>query len=161
MPYNVLFLCTGNSARSIMAESILNALGGGRFRAFSAGSHPIGRVHPVALELLAKHGYPISEARSKDWAEFARPGAPNLDFVITLCATAPGESHPRFPGHPVPAHWAVADPAAVEGSDDLKRRAFLEALGLLRRRIQRFTSLPFDSVDKRALQRPLQDIDSP
>ncbi|MGZ5101630.1 MAG: arsenate reductase ArsC [Usitatibacter sp.] len=156
--YNVLFLCTGNSARSIMAEAILNALGGGRFRAFSAGSHPTGRVNPFALELLEKNGYSSQGARSKAWEEFTGPKAAPIDFVITVCDAAAAESCPVFPGRAVKAHWGVADPAAVEGSDADKRRAFGEALGILRRRIQRFTSLPFDSVDKTALRSALRQI---
>lgn len=156
--YRVLFLCTGNSARSIMAESILNELGGGRFRAFSAGSHPTGRVHPLALETLARSNYGIAEARSKDWSEFIHPGTAPIDFVITLCDAAAGESCPVFPGRPIRAHWGVADPAAVQGSNEAQRAAFRDALMILRRRIQRFTSLPFESLDKLALRGPLEEI---
>ena len=155
---NVLFLCTGNSARSIMAESILNALGGGRFRAFSAGSHPTGRVNPFALEILVKNGYPTQDVRSKAWDEFTGAKAPRIDFVITVCDAAAAEACPIFPGHAVKAHWGVADPAAVEGSDDDKRRAFSVAFGILRRRIQRFTGLPFESVDKTALRGAMREI---
>jgi arsenate reductase len=157
-PYTVLFLCTANSARSIMAESVLNALGGGRFRAYSAGSHPSGRVNPLAVELLARNGYPADGLRSKGWDEFARKDAPPIDFVITVCDNAAGEVCPIFPGRPVSAHWGIPDPAAVEGSDEDKRRAFAVALATLRQRIQRFTSLPFDSVDRIALARPLREI---
>jgi len=156
--YNVLFLCTGNSARSIMAEAILSALGGGRFRAFSAGSHPTGRVNPFALELLEKNGYSTQALRSKAWDEFTGPKAPPIDFVITVCDAAASEACPIFPGRAVKAHWGVADPAAVEGSDDDKRRAFGEAFAILRRRIQRFTGLPFESVDKTAMKGVLAEI---
>jgi arsenate reductase (thioredoxin) len=158
MAYNVLFLCTANSARSIIAESLLNALGGDRFRAFSAGSHPSGRVNPIAIEVLAANGYPVSGVRSKGWDEFARPGATPIDFVITVCDAAAGETCPVFPGRPVTAHWGVPDPAAVTGSDEAKRRAFNAVLGTLRRRIQTLTSLPFDSVDKIALRSQLREI---
>lgn len=157
-PYTVLFLCTGNSARSIMAESMLNALGGGRFRALSAGSHPTGRVNPMALELLARAGYPASGLRSKSWDEFAASGAPPIDFVITVCDSAAGESCPVFPGPAVRAHWGLPDPAAVEGGEEDKRAAFASALGVLRRRIQEFTSLPFDSVDRIALGAAVREI---
>ena len=158
MAYNVLFLCTANSARSIIAESLLNALGGDRFRAFSAGSHPSGRVHPLAIEVLAANGYPVSGVRSKGWDEFARPGAQRIDFVITVCDAAAGEACPIFPGRPVTAHWGVLDPAAVTGSDEEKRRAFVAVLGTLRRRVQTLTSLPFDSVDRIALRSQLREI---
>ena len=138
--YNVLFLCTGNSARSIIAESLLNALGGGRFRGFSAGSHPKGQVHPLAIEALSGAGYPVTGARSKSWAEFARPGAPAIDFVVTVCDNAAAEACPIWPGHPATDHWGLPDPAAVEGSDEDKRRAFRETFAELRRRIQDFAS---------------------
>jgi protein-tyrosine-phosphatase len=157
-PYNVLFLCTGNSARSIMAESLLNSLGGGRFRAFSAGSHPKGRVHPVALEVLERGGYETTGLRSKDWSEFTRRGAPRMRFVITLCDAAAGEPCPAFPGRFVRAHWGLPDPAAVEGSEQAELHAFADALSVLRRRVQRFTSLPFASVDRTALESELQEI---
>jgi arsenate reductase len=132
---NVLFLCTGNSARSILAEAYLNARGAGRFRAFSAGSRPAGKVNPFALELLAAKGIPAGGARSKSWEEFAAPGAPKLDYVITVCDNAAGEACPLWPGKPVTAHWGVADPAAVQGSDAEKRAAFLAAFAELSARI--------------------------
>lgn len=156
--YNVLFLCTGNSARSILAESLLNAVGRERFRAYSAGSHPAGRVNPFALELLAKNRFPTEGLRSKNWDEFAAPGAPALDFVFTVCDNAAGEACPVWPGQPVSAHWGIPDPAAVEGSDDEKRRAFLDAFVILRRRIELFTSLPIGKLDKLALQTRLREI---
>jgi arsenate reductase len=155
---NVLFLCTGNSARSILAEGILNGLGGGRFRGFSAGSHPTGRVNPLAIELLAKEGYPANGLRSKSWDEFTRRGSPRIDFVITVCDDAAGEACPVFPGRPVAAHWGIADPASIEGGDAVRRAAFREAMEVLRRRIQRFTGLPFDSVDKIALRGAMVEI---
>lgn len=158
MTYNVLFLCTANSARSIMAEAVLNALGAGRFRAFSAGSHPSGRVNPITIEVLARNGYPVADVRSKAWDEFARTGAPPIDFVITVCDAAAGETCPIFPGRPVTAHWGVPDPASVNGTEEEKRRAFVEALGTLRRRVQSLTSLPFDSVDKIALRDLVREI---
>jgi arsenate reductase len=157
-PRNVLFLCTGNSARSIMAEALLNALGGRRFRGYSAGSHPKGRVHPIALEVLARAGCATHGLRSKDWSEFTGPEAPRIDFVITLCDQAAREACPAFPGRFVRAHWGMPDPAAVDGSEEAELRAFLEALATLRRRIQRFTSLPFSSVDGAALVPELRAI---
>jgi protein-tyrosine-phosphatase len=156
--FNVLFLCTGNSARSILAESIVNAIGQGRFRGFSAGSHPAGRVNPFALELLAKNRFPVEGARSKNWDEFAAPGAPALDFVITVCDNAAGEMCPVWPGQPVTAHWGIADPAAVEGSDDEKRKAFLDAFVILKRRIELLANLPLRNLDKLSLQSRLRDI---
>jgi arsenate reductase (thioredoxin) len=133
--YNILFLCTGNSARSILAEAYLNARGRGPFRAYSAGSHPAGKVSPFALELLTKHRIDIAGLRSKSWDEFARPEAPKLDFVVTVCDNAAGEACPLWPGRPITAHWGVADPAAVQGSDDDKRKAFLKAFTELSTRI--------------------------
>jgi len=158
--YNVLFLCTGNSARSIIAESLLNALGGGRFRGFSAGSYPKGEVHPLAIEVLGRGGYPTLEARSKSWDEFARTGAPAIDFVITVCDNAAAETCPVFPGRPVTAHWGMPDPAAVAGSVDDQRDAFRDTLREMRRRVQQFTSLPFASTDQQALRGMMQAISS-
>lgn len=158
MRYNVLFLCTANSARSIMAESLLNALGGARFHAYSAGSHASGRVNPLALDALHRHGYPVEGLRSKSWNEFTGAQAPSIDFVITVCDNAAAEVCPVFPGRPVSAHWGVPDPAAVEGTGDEKRAAFSAALTVLRRRVQQLTSLPFDSVDKIALRSVLREI---
>jgi len=139
-PYNVLFLCTGNSARSILAESLLNRCGQGRFRGYSAGSHPKGTVHPMALGLLEQMKLPTAGLRSKPWDEFAAPDAPAIDFVITVCDNAAGEVCPIWPGHPTKAHWGVPDPAAVEGSDSQKRAAFRDALRVLENRIQLFVS---------------------
>jgi len=156
--FNVLFLCTGNSARSILAESLLNQLGQGRFRAFSAGSHPGGRVNPFALELLEKNHFPTGNLRSKSWDEFAQPDAPQLDFVITVCDNAAGEVCPVWPGQPMTAHWGIPDPAAVEGSDDAKRRAFVDAMNQLQRRISTFVSLPFHTLDELKLQQAVRDI---
>src|SRR5512147_1885128 len=134
--FNVLFLCTGNSARSILAETLLNNMGKGRFRAFSAGSTPAGRVNPFALELLEKNHFPTGGLRSKSWDEFAQPDAPQLDFVITVCDNAAGEVCPVWPGQPMTAHWGIPDPAAVEGSDEERRDAFHDAAILLKRRIE-------------------------
>jgi arsenate reductase len=156
--FNVLFLCTGNSARSILAEALLNDMGKGRFRAFSAGSHPAGQVNPFALELLRKNQYPTSDLRSKPWDEFAQPGSPDLDFVITVCDKAAGEACPVWPGQPMTAHWGIPDPAAVEGSDDAKRHAFVEAMSQMQRRISMFVSLPFNALDGMKLQQAVRDI---
>jgi arsenate reductase len=156
--YNVLFLCTGNSARSILAEAVLNNLGQGRFRAYSAGSHPAGRVNPYALELLQKHRLPVEGLRSKGWDEFAQPGSPPLDFVFTVCDSAAGEVCPIWPGQPISAHWGVEDPAAVEGSDEAKRRAFLNAFQILGNRIRIFASLRLESLDRLALDSKLRKI---
>lgn len=156
--YNVLFVCTYNSARSIMAEGILNQLGGGRFRAFSAGSHPGGAVNPLALLTLAKLHMPTEGLRSKDWAEFARPGAPQLDFVFTVCDHAAGEVCPVWPGQPMTAHWGVADPAAFEGSDEQKAKLFWNTSVTLKRRIELMLALPLAALDKLAIQREIQDI---
>ena len=155
---NVLFLCTGNSARSIMAEALLNAAGGGCFRAFSAGSYPAGRVHPYAIELLERNGISAAGLRSKSWDEFAAPGAPSLHFVFTVCDNAASEPCPVWPGRPPTAHWGLPDPAAVTASDDARREAFLAAYTALDRRIALFTSLPFAQLDQRALQQKLDDI---
>ena len=156
--FNVLFLCTGNSARSIMAEAILNALGQGRFNAYSAGSHPNGTVNPLALELIKDNGLPAEGLRSKDWSEFARAGAPFMHFVFTVCDQAAAESCPIWPGQPITAHWGVRDPAAVEGTDEVKRKAFLSAYTELHRRISLFTALPFEKLDKLALKKNLEEI---
>ena len=158
MAYNVLFLCTGNSARSILSEAILNAESKGKFKAFSAGSHPSGKVNPFAVELLEQRRYPTAELRSKAWDEFALPGAPELDFVFTVCDNAAGEICPIWPGQPISAHWGVEDPAAVEGSDDEKRKAFVKAFTVLHRRISLFVSLSLDQIDKFSLQSKLRDI---
>ncbi|MDP2028716.1 MAG: arsenate reductase ArsC [Thiobacillus sp.] len=156
--YNVLFLCTGNSARSILAETLLTNLGKGHFRAFSAGSHPGGQVNPFALELLEKSHFPTGELRSKSWDEFARPDAPQLDFVITVCDNAAGEVCPVWPGQPMTAHWGIPDPAAVEGTDEQKRHAFVDAMNQLQRRICMFVSLPFATLDGMRLQQAVRDI---
>jgi len=155
---NALFLCTGNSARSILAEAYLNHAGRGRHRAYSAGSHPTGRINPFALELLAEAGLPTSGLRSKSWDEFARPEAPKIDFVFTVCDSAAAEVCPIWPGQPTSAHWAISDPAAVAGGDDEKRRAFKDALAALSRRIDLFLALPVDKLERHALQRKLDEI---
>ena len=156
--FNVLFLCTGNSARSILAEAQLNALGKGRFKAFSAGSHPNGPVNPFAIEFLGKAGLPTEGYRSKSWDEFAGPEAPVMDYVLTVCDQAAGEQCPFWPGQPMSAHWGVADPAAVEGSDDEKRRAFKDAAATLRKRIELFTALPSATLDRMSLKAKLDEI---
>ncbi len=156
--FNVLFLCTGNSARSILAESILNRLGAGRFRAFSAGSHPKGAIHPFALDLLTRLNYPTAKLRSKSWQEFARPGAPALDFVFTVCDNAAKEVCPVWPGQPMTAHWGVPDPVAAEGNESERRLAFADAYRMLNNRLSIFVSLPIASLDRLSLQRRLDDI---
>ena len=155
---NVLFLCTGNSARSILAEAYLNSTARGRFRAFSAGSHPTGKVNPFALELLQKNRIPTDDLRSKTWDEFAKPGAPALNFVFTVCDNAAGEACPLWPGQPVTAHWGVPDPAAVQGSDAEKRKAFLDVFTRLSTRIRLFVDLPIEKLEHAALKKKLQDI---
>jgi len=155
---NVLFLCTGNSARSIMAETILNSLGKGRFKGYSAGSHPTGRVNPFAIELLRTNHLPVEGLRSKNWDEFAQPGAPFLHFVFTVCDQAAAEMCPVWPGQPMTSHWGIADPAAVEGSDEVKRKAFFAAYSALNRRISIFVSLPLAKLDRLTLQKKLNDI---
>ena len=157
-PYNVLFLCTGNSARSILGEALLNSMGRGRFRAWSAGSHPGGRVNPFALEILAKNGFATAGLRSKSWDEFAAPGAPEFDFIFTVCDAAAAETCPVWPGHPMSAHWGIPDPAAVEGDDETKRRAFRDAFSRLQRRISLLVNLPVQSLDKLSLQKELGEI---
>jgi protein-tyrosine-phosphatase len=156
--FNVLFLCTGNSARSIMAETILNAPGRGQFRAFSAGSHPTGRVNPLAVELLQGNRLPVEGLRSKSWDEFAKPAAPFLHFVFTVCDQAAAEMCPVWPGQPMTAHWGVPDPAAVEGSDEVKRKACFAAYSALNQRISIFVSLPLAKLDRLALQEKLNEI---
>jgi protein-tyrosine-phosphatase len=158
--YNVLFLCTGNSARSILAESLLNHWGRGMFRAFSAGSHPKGKVHPVALDLLREENLPAENLRSKSWDEFAAPGAPQLDFIVTVCDNAAGETCPVWPGRPMTAHWSVPDPAAVEGSETDKRLAFRQAFNDLENRIRIFTDLPIASLDRIKLKQRLDEMGS-
>ncbi|MGA7673873.1 MAG: arsenate reductase ArsC [Rhizomicrobium sp.] len=156
--YNILFLCTGNSARSILAESFLNAEGRGRFRAFSAGSFPKGAINPLSLALLRQIGLSTDGLRSKSWDEFAVPGAPQMDFVFTVCDQAAGEVCPVWPGQPVSAHWGIPDPAAVEGTEAEKMQAFREALRMLGNRIRIFTELPFDKLDRIRLKARLDDI---
>jgi len=155
---NVLFLCTGNSARSILSEALLNKRAQGQFRAFSAGSHPAGRVNPYALALLQRTGHSTDGLRSKSWDEFAAPGAPELDFVFTVCDNAAGEVCPMWPGQPITAHWGIPDPAAVEGTDEQKRRAFDDAFRVLERRISLFLSLPIRSLEQLVLQERLSEI---
>lgn len=156
--YNVLVLCTGNSARSIMAEALFNTMGKGRFRAFSAGSHPASHVNPFAVEQVRLVGYPLEKLRSKSWDEFARADAPPLDFVITVCDKAAGEVCPVWPGQPVTAHWGFEDPAAVTGSDEEKRRFFERTFRFIRNRVQLFLSLPIESLDRYALKREMDRI---
>ena len=156
--HNVLFLCTGNSARSIMAEALLAHLGKGRFGAYSAGSQPSGQVNPFSIETLKGFGLPTADLRSKSWDEFAAKGAPTIDFIFTVCGNAAGEACPVWPGRPITAHWGVEDPAAVDGSDDEKRAAFKEAAIILRRRIELLLALPFEKLDALAIQSKLQEI---
>jgi len=156
--FNVLFLCTGNSARSIMAEAILNSIGAGKFQAFSAGSHPTGTVNPLALELIEQNGLSTKGLRSKDWSEFAKTGAPFMHFVFTVCDQAAAEPCPVWPGQPMTDHWGVPDPAIVQGSDDAKRKAFLKAYTELHRRISLFVNLPFKKISDLALKEKLQEI---
>ncbi len=156
--FNVLFLCTGNSARSILGEAILNRLGAGRFGAFSAGSRPRGEVHPTAVELLQSLGHPTEGLRSKSWDEFAAPGAPKMDFIFMVCDNAAGEVCPVWPGQPMSAHWGIADPAAVEGSGAERHLAFAEAYRQLTNRLSVFTSLPLEALDRVSLQKRLDGI---
>jgi arsenate reductase len=156
--YNVLFLCTGNSARSILAEAILNKIGAGKFKAYSAGSQPKARVHPHALHLLTRLGYETSGYSSKSWSVFAQPSAPAMDFVFTVCDDAAGEACPVWPGRPMTAHWGIADPAAATGTDAEIAAAFSDAYGMLERRIEAFASLPIAALDPMTLQANLRDI---
>ncbi|MEO5821458.1 MAG: arsenate reductase ArsC [Vicinamibacteraceae bacterium] len=160
MPFDVLFLCTGNSARSILAEAALNnlSIGKGRFKAYSAGSHPKGQVNPFALECLETQHISTEGLRSKSWEEFAAPDAPKLDFVFTVCDQAAAEECPYWPGRPVTAHWGMPDPAAVEGTDEAKRKAFRDTFMALRRRIELFACLPFETLSKMALVERVADI---
>lgn len=159
--HHVLFICTGNSARSILAEALLNAAAGGRFRAYSAGSHPKGSVHPLALEELERLGLPTAGLRSKSWQEFASPGAPEMDLVFTVCDQAAGEVCPVWPGQPVTAHWGMPDPAAVEGSDEARRQAFRATAVLLKRRLDLLTSLPLERLDRLAIRKHVREIGEP
>jgi arsenate reductase len=157
-PYNILVLCTGNSARSIIGEALFNTMGAGRFKAYSAGSHPTGKVNPFAIEQVQALGYPVENLRSKSWDEFAAPGAPELDFVVTVCDKAAGEICPFWPGQPVTAHWGFPDPAAVEGSDDVKREAFRQTVRQIRTRVQLFLSLPLETLDRMAIENRMRAI---
>ncbi|MBI2310942.1 MAG: arsenate reductase ArsC [Betaproteobacteria bacterium] len=156
--YNVLFLCTGNSARSIIGEALLNSQGRGRFRAYSAGSHPKGRVHPMALDILKKNRLASDDLRSKSWDEFAAAGAPRLDFVFTVCDNAAAEVCPVWPGQPMTAHWGVEDPAAVSGPDEVVRRAFLKTFTQIQTRISLLLALPIEKLDRLSLQKRLAEI---
>lgn len=156
--YNALFICTGNSARSIMAEAILNHLGRGRFRAWSAGSRPRGEIHPITLEVLASQNYEVGELRSKGWEEFAAPDAPRMDFVFTVCDSAAGEACPAWPGQPITAHWGFADPAAVEGDHERRLQAFRSAEFQIANRIRLLLSLPMDQLDRLSLQAQLRQM---
>lgn len=156
--YNILILCTGNSARSIMGEALFNTLGAGRFKAYSAGSHPTGKVNPFAVEQIRVLGYPIENLRSKSWDEFAHPDSPALDFVVTVCDKAAGEVCPYWPGQPITAHWGFSDPAAVEGTDEEKRAAFTRTFHQIRNRVQLFLSLPLESLDSLAIEKKMRAI---
>jgi len=157
-PYNILVLCTGNSARSIMGEALFNTMGAGRFQAYSAGSHPSGKVNPFAIEQVRALGYPVDGLRSKSWDEFAQPGAPEMDFVVTVCDKAAGEMCPLWPGKPVTAHWGFPDPVAVEGTDEEKRAAFAQTLRQIQRRVQLFLSLPLETLDRMAIENRMRDL---
>lgn len=156
--YQVLILCTGNSARSIMAEALINTMGQGRFRACSAGSHPTGKVHPFAIEKARSVDYPVETLRSKSWDEFAAPDAPQMDFIITVCDNAAGEICPAWPGQPISAHWGFEDPAAVNGSEHDQRRAFDKVFRLMMNRVRLFVNLPLTTLDRSAIQREVQNI---
>lgn len=156
--FNVLFLCTGNSARSIIAESVLRKSGAGKFNAYSAGSYPKGEVHPLAIEALQGHGYPVEGLRSKSWDEFAAEGAPELDFVFTVCDNAAGEACPVWPGQPMTAHWGLEDPAAVEGTDADRRVAFGQTLRYMKLRLAAFAALPVESLERLSLTAKLHEI---
>lgn len=155
---NILVLCTGNSARSIMAEALFNTLGAGRCKAYSAGSHPTGSVNPLAIEQIRELGYPVAGLRSKSWDEFARPDSPRMDFIVTVCDNAAGEVCPLWPGEPVTAHWGFPDPAAVAGGEEEKRAAFALTLRQIRNRVQLFLSLPLETLDRMAIKSSLQAI---
>jgi arsenate reductase len=157
-PYNILILCTGNSARSILGEALFNTLSAGRFEAYSAGSHPSGRVNPFAVELLRGMDYPVENLRSKSWDEFAQPGAPRMDFIVTVCDNAAGEACPLWPGQPVTAHWGFPDPASVEGTDEEKRSAFAGTMRQIRRRVELFLSLPLETLDRLAIENQMRGI---
>jgi arsenate reductase len=156
--YNVLFNCTGNSARSIMAEALVTIMGGGRFKGFSAGSKPTGRVNPFAIEQVKQAGYPVEDLRSKSWDEFAAPDAPRMDFIITVCDNAAGEACPIWPGHPATAHWGFEDPAAVEGTDEEKRAAFAAVFVQIKRRMQAFVSLPLHELEEDEIVEAMRKI---
>jgi arsenate reductase len=157
-PYNILVLCTGNSARSILAEALFNTLGAGRIKAYSAGSHPSGKVNPFAIELVRALGYPVENLRSKSWDEFAEAGAPQMDFIVTVCDNAAGEACPLWPGKPVTAHWGFPDPAAVVGTDGEKRAAFAQTLRQIRTRVQQFLSLQMETLDRMATENRMRAI---
>jgi arsenate reductase len=158
--FNVLFICTGNSARSIMAEVTLNHLGGGRFKAFSAGTRPRGAVHPITIEVLSERGYDVAGLRSKSWSEFVGAGAPPMDFIFTVCNQAAGEECPAWPGQPITAHWDFADPTLVVGDVETRRRAFVNAQHQIATRLRLFLSLPFDKLDRLSLQSALRGLDA-
>ena len=157
-PYNIIVLCTGNSARSIMGEALFNTMSAGRFQAYSAGSHPSGKVNPFAIEQVRALGYPVEGLRSKSWDEFAQSGAPEMDFVVTVCDKAAGEMCPLWPGQPVTAHWGFPDPVAVEGTDEEKRAAFAQTLRQIRTRVQLFLSLPLETLDRMAIESRMRAI---
>lgn len=158
VPYNVLFVCTGNSARSIIAEALLNATGKGRFVAYSAGSHPTGEVHECAIRELERLRIPTVGLRSKSWKDFAAPGAPEMDFIFTVCDKAAGEACPAWLGHPVTAHWGMPDPAAMQGSDEERLKAFRDVALMMKRRIDIMLAMPLDRLDRLAIQTTVRDI---